>query len=65
MDAAMILVLILSAGVIALLAWFEINSRRNDANERAKSNLAQSSFESVQPKSNTKNASDIHRRKAA
>lgn len=65
MDAAMILVLILSACAIALLAWFEINSRRNDANERAKSNLAQSSFEPVPPKSSTKNESDIHRRKAA
>lgn len=65
MDAAMILVLILSACVIALLAWFEINSRRNDANERAKSTFAQSSFEPVQPKSNTKKESDTHRGKAA
>ena len=65
MDAAIILVLILSAGVIALLAWFEINSRRNDANERAKSTSAQSSFEPAQPNSNTKNESDSHRGKAA
>lgn len=29
MDAASILVLILCAGVVALLVWFEVNSRRN------------------------------------
>ena len=34
MDAASILVLILSAGVVALLVWFEVNSRRNDARSR-------------------------------
>jgi hypothetical protein len=34
MDAASILVLILTAGVVALLVWFEVNSRRNDARSR-------------------------------
>lgn len=29
MDAASILVMILCAGVVALLVWFEVNSRRN------------------------------------
>lgn len=29
MEPATIVVLILSAGVLALLVWFEINSRRN------------------------------------
>jgi hypothetical protein len=42
MDAAMIIVLILIAGVVALLAWFEINSRRNDAKMESNSRLAQS-----------------------
>lgn len=42
MDAAMIIVLILTAGVVALLAWFEINSRRNDAKMASNSKLAQS-----------------------
>lgn len=42
MDAATILVLMLSAGVIALLAWFEINSRRNEANMKSRSGLSQS-----------------------
>lgn len=40
MDSATIVVLLLSAGVMALLAWFEINSRRNDAKMEDKSTLA-------------------------
>jgi hypothetical protein len=42
MDAAMIVVLILTAGVVALLAWFEINSRRNDAKMESNSKLGES-----------------------
>lgn len=42
MDAAMIVVLILTAGVVALLAWFEINSRRNDAKMESDSRLDES-----------------------
>ena len=42
MDAAMIVVLILTAGVVALLAWFEINSRRNDAKMESNSRLGYS-----------------------
>ena len=38
MDAASILVLVLVAGVAALLMWFEINSRKNDA--RAKTSTS-------------------------
>ncbi len=52
MDAAMILVLVLIACVIALLAWFEINSRRNEAKMELKSTLAESGLESM--KRNTK-----------
>ena len=37
MDSATILVLLLCAGVVALLVWFEINSRRNDARKKAES----------------------------
>ncbi len=33
-DPATVLVLALSAGVFALLAWFEINSRRNEASKK-------------------------------
>lgn len=34
MDAATILVIVLTAGGVALLVWFEINSRRNEANSK-------------------------------
>lgn len=37
MDSATILVLLLCAGVVALLIWFEINSRRNEARKTAQS----------------------------
>lgn len=40
MDAATILVIVLTAGGIALLVWFEINSRRNDARQKQMSNSA-------------------------
>ena len=42
MDSATILVLLLCAGVVALLVWFEINSRRNEASKTPESALAQS-----------------------
>jgi hypothetical protein len=41
MEPETILVLALSAGVVALLVWLEINSRRNDANQKQTSSLAQ------------------------
>jgi hypothetical protein len=65
MDSATILVLVLSAGVIALLAWFEVNSRRNAANTDSKSTLAHSDLEMLKKKSQTEMESDIHRHKAA
>ena len=34
MDSATILVAVLMAGAIALLVWFETNSRRNAAREK-------------------------------
>lgn len=37
MAMATILVLVLSAGVLALLVWFEINSRRNEARIKGQS----------------------------
>jgi hypothetical protein len=40
MDAAAILVIVLTAGGIALLVWFEINSRRNDAKKKQMSDNA-------------------------
>ena len=37
MEPATILVLLLCAGVVALLIWFEINWRRNEASKTAQS----------------------------
>lgn len=37
MEMATILVIVLSAGVLALLVWFEINSRRNEARIKGES----------------------------
>ena len=34
MEPATILVLVLCAGVVALLVWFEVNSRQNEANKK-------------------------------
>ena len=65
MDAATILVLILTAGVVALLAWFEINSRRNTANMESNSTLTQTSLETLKKQNQTENVADTHRKKAA
>ncbi len=40
MDAATILVIVLTAGGVALLVWFEVNSRRNNARQKQMSNSA-------------------------
>lgn len=55
MDAATIVVLILTAGVVALLAWFEINSRRNTANMESKTTLTQTSLETLKKPNQTEN----------
>ena len=34
MEPATIVILALSAGVLALLVWFEVNSRRNEARKQ-------------------------------
>jgi len=65
MDAATILVLVLIAGVVALLAWFEINSRRNEAKMESKSPLAQSDPNSLKKKGQGEVESDTHKAKAA
>lgn len=65
MDAAMILVLILGAGVLALLIWFEVNSRQNDARERTKSNPAKSHLETLTNEGQTKFVSKGEKKKAA
>ena len=65
MDAATIVVLILTAGVVALLAWFEINSRRNTAKMESKSTLTQTSIETLKKQNQTENVADTQRKKAA
>ena len=65
MDAATILVLILTAGVIALLAWFEINSRRNDARMESNSALDQSGIESLKKTIQIDKEIDTQKKKAA
>jgi hypothetical protein len=37
MESATILVLVLCTGVVGLLVWFEVNSRRNEANKKQES----------------------------
>jgi hypothetical protein len=61
MDAASILVLILIAGVAALLMWFELNSRRNDAINK-RSNPAPTVSDMSQKENSTR---DSERHKAA
>lgn len=40
MDSGTVIVLVLTAGVVAFLIWVEVNSRRNEAREKQSSNLA-------------------------
>ena len=60
MDSVTVLVLVLCAGVAALLIWFEINSRRNDASEKAKSagakTLQKESLTTIEHKAGKKKA---------
>jgi len=60
MDWATILVLVLCAGVVALLIWFENNSRRNEASEKEESADAEMllarSRAAVEPKGDKKKA---------
>lgn len=65
MDAASILVLILTAGVVALLAWFEINSRRNDARMESKSALDQSGIEGLKKTIQVDKRTETQEKKAA
>jgi hypothetical protein len=65
MDAAMIVVLVLTAGVVALLAWFEINSRRNDARKELTSSLVEPDLKAWKKTSQSEVESDTTRKKAA
>jgi Tfp pilus assembly protein PilV len=65
MEPAVIMVLVLCAGVLALLVWFEINSRRNEASKKQAAKLAQSAVEPLQKEDQSKAGSEIEKGKAA
>ena len=65
MEPAMIMVLVLCAGVAALLVWFEINSRRNEASKKQAAKPAQSASELLQKESQSKAETEIETRNAA
>ncbi len=65
MDAATIVVLMLTAGVVALLAWFEINSRRNTPKMESESTLTQTGVETLKEQNQIENVADTQRKKAA
>ena len=64
MEASTILVLVLSAGVAALLVWFEINSHRNEACKKQMARPAQS-VEPLQKEGGSKVESEIEKTNAA
>jgi hypothetical protein len=65
MEPAMIMVLVLCAGVAALLVWFEVNSRRNEASKKQAAKPAQSAVEPRQKETRSKAESEIEKGKAA
>ena len=65
MEPATIMVLVLCAGVLALLVWFEINSRRNEASKKQMLTFAQSELAPLQKKAQSKAKSGIDKTKAS
>ena len=65
MDPANALVLLLCAGGIALLVWFEINSRRNEASRKQVSSAAQPEASGVRKQDPRTAPSEIDKTKAA
>ena len=63
MDSATILVLVLSAGVLALLVWFEVNSRRNEASNKQMVTPDQLGMKSLQKEDQIKVKSDTQKRR--
>ena len=57
MEAGTIMVLVLTAGVFALLVWFEVNSRRNEARKKQASHTS--------PEGQSEADSETENRKAA
>lgn len=59
MEPATILVLVLCAGVLALLVWFEVNSRRNEARKKQASSVDQSALNALRKENQRKAKSEI------
>jgi hypothetical protein len=59
MEPAMIMVLVLCAGVLALLVWFEVNSRRNEASKKQASSVGQSALSVLRKEDQSKAESEI------
>jgi Tfp pilus assembly protein PilV len=64
MEPAMIMVLVLCAGVLGLLVWFEINSRRNEARKKQASNVGQSALSALQKVDQSKAESEVKKNAA-
>lgn len=64
MEPATILVLVLCAGVVALLVWFEINSRRNEARKKPTSTVAQSVLTPLHKETQGKSESGVKKNAA-
>lgn len=65
MDPANALVLLLCTGGVALLVWFEINSRRNNASRKQASSAAQPDAAGVRKQDPHTAQSEIDKTKAA
>jgi regulator of nucleoside diphosphate kinase len=64
MEPAMIMVLALCAGVLALLVWFEVNSRRNEASKKQASSVGQSALSALRKEDQSKAESEIKKNAA-
>jgi Tfp pilus assembly protein PilV len=64
MEPAMIMVLVLCAGVLALLVWFEVNSRRNEASKRQPLSVGQSALSALRKEDQSKAESEIKKNAA-
>lgn len=60
----MIMVLVLCAGVLALLVWFEVNSRRNEASKRQGLSVSQSALSALRNEDQSKAESEIKKNAA-
>ncbi len=65
MEPATIMVLILSAGVLALLVWFEINSRRNEARRKNKGSAVVPSLKPLPKETQNQAELETEKEKAA